>query len=125
MDLMQQADLRSLNQRNYRMNLQMIAINNVALFQWVGCMFGLIGAVLLALKLPASKWGFVFFLLSNVFLLGFAIETHATGLVVMQIGFTIANVVGVFEWLVAPIIRERRLTIPMAKLQSERPFLSW
>lgn len=68
--------------------------------QWVGCVFGLAGSLMLPLNRPWSGWGFVPFLISNVFWGAFAIATQSNGLLVMQVGFVVANVVGVCKWLV-------------------------
>jgi hypothetical protein len=70
--------------------------------EWVGCITGLIGAYLLALNNRYSGWGFVLFLLSNVAWIAFGLMSHATGMVVMQFGFTITSLMGVWKWLVVP-----------------------
>lgn len=67
--------------------------------EWGGCISGLIGAALLALHLPYSGWGFVFFLVSNAFWITFAALTRAKGLALMQLGFTVTSAIGTFNWL--------------------------
>lgn len=68
--------------------------------QWLGCITGVFGALLLALKIKHSGWGFVLFLVSNGFWIAFAIETSANGLLVMQLAFSITSAIGIFNWLV-------------------------
>ncbi len=70
--------------------------------QWGGCLLGLGGAGLLALKNRLSGYGFVLFLLSNIAWIAFGFLTQATGIIVMQIGFTLTSLVGVWQWLVVP-----------------------
>jgi hypothetical protein len=72
----------------------------IALFEWVGCLTGLCGSALLALNNKYSGWGFVLYLVSNVAWIAYGIATHANGLIVMQIGFTITGVLGIWNWLV-------------------------
>ncbi|GAB4129835.1 MAG: hypothetical protein Fur0040_12470 [Sideroxydans sp.] len=70
--------------------------------EWTGCIIGLCGAMLLAMNTRYSAWGWVLFLLSNAAWILFGLMTHATGLVVMQLGFTITSLMGVWKWLVVP-----------------------
>ena len=66
--------------------------------EWLACFAGLIGAALLAMNNRYSKWGFVAFLVSNLFWIVFGIHSEAWGLVTMQIGFTITSVLGILFW---------------------------
>lgn len=68
--------------------------------QWVGCAFGLCGASLLAMNNRFSGWGFALFLASNIAWIFFGLLAHATGMVVMQLGFTVTSLIGVWKWLV-------------------------
>jgi len=70
------------------------------MLEWCGCITGLMGAALLAAHNRYSGWGFVLFLISNVAWIGFGLLTHATGMVVMQLGFTLTSALGVWNWLV-------------------------
>jgi len=67
------------------------------LIEWIGCATGLCGAALLALNNRYSGWGFVLFLVSNVAWIYFGLLTHATGMVVMQVGFTATSLMGVWR----------------------------
>lgn len=81
----------------------MIAFTVVPLWilEWTGAGLGLVGAALLSLNLKASRYGWLFFLLSNFAWTAYGIKTGAYGLVSMQVGFTFTSLVGVYRWLVA------------------------
>lgn len=69
------------------------------ILEWSGAVMGLIGAWLLSCGGKKSGFGFVFFLLSNVFLITYAIMLESYGLLIMQLGFTVTSVNGVRTWL--------------------------
>jgi hypothetical protein len=71
------------------------------IFEWVGAGLGLVGAALLSLNLKASRYGWLFFLLSNFAWTAYGIRTDAYGLVAMQVGFTLTSLLGVYRWLFA------------------------
>lgn len=64
-------------------------------FEWAGAITGLIGSALLALNLPVSRFGWLMFLASNFFLLCFAYLSNHTGLLMLQVGFTLTSVIGI------------------------------
>jgi hypothetical protein len=66
--------------------------------EWSGCVLGLFGALLQALNVRFSAWGFVLFLLSNFAWLGFAYLTSTSGLSVMNIGYTATSILGIYRW---------------------------
>lgn len=66
-------------------------------FEWAGCATGLAGAVLLALNIPASRYGWALFLASNCFLLTFAYLAGLQGLFVLQIGFSMTSIIGIYR----------------------------
>jgi len=82
----------------------------IDLLQWAGCATGIIGSLLLALRITWSGWGFVFYVFSNAFWIAFGIATHAPGLVVMQCVFTCTSIAGVWFWLVLPYLEDRQKT---------------
>ncbi|MEQ1527347.1 MAG: hypothetical protein ABL911_11465 [Gallionella sp.] len=67
---------------------------------WIGCATGLLGAALLSMNNRYSGWGFVFFLVSNFAWMTFGLITHASSMVLMQIGFTGTSLIGVWKWLI-------------------------
>lgn len=70
--------------------------------EWSGAVMGLLGSVMLALKLDISGYGFVAFLISNLCWLAFGFKTRAWGLVTMQAGFTLTSLMGLYNWLIKP-----------------------
>ncbi len=86
--------LRSIRRRLYDMTA-------LSVLEWTGAMFGVLGALLLALHKPYSGWGFVAFLISNGCWLAFARLRRAPGLFVMQVFFTLISTLGVFTWFTA------------------------
>lgn len=68
------------------------------LYEFLGCAFGLLGALLLSLNIKCSGWGFVAFLGSNIAWISFALQKGIGGLLVMQIGFTVTSLIGIYRW---------------------------
>jgi hypothetical protein len=86
------------------------------IFEWLGCITGVIGSALLASNTTMSRWGFCWYLASNACWVAFAVSTAAWGLLTMQIVFTAVSIFGVFRWFVrrptrlidtAPSVRTR------------------
>lgn len=67
--------------------------------EWAGCCSGLVGAAVLALNASFSGWGFVLFLLSNMFWIAYGYMTGTKSLVLMQIGFTLTSMMGIWNWI--------------------------
>ena len=66
--------------------------------EWAGTATGLAGASFLALNVPWSGWGFVCFMFSNVFWATFAILRGYNGLLLLQAGFTVTSLIGIYRW---------------------------
>jgi len=69
----------------------------VAAFEWTGSLLGLVGAFLLATHSPLSRYGWVAYLGANVAMTAFAATIGAHGLLVQQLGFTIATMLGLYR----------------------------
>ncbi|MFC3110880.1 hypothetical protein ACFQAT_28515 [Undibacterium arcticum] len=67
-------------------------------FEVIGCIFGLLGALLLALNNRYSGFGFYAFLVSNLAWIGYAIVQSVGGLTIQHIGFSITSLVGIYRW---------------------------
>lgn len=65
----------------------------------IGAVSGVLGAILLAINIPASGYGFALFLISSISLSLFALDQKLRYLLVMQVVFTVINMVGVYRWL--------------------------
>ena len=74
-------------------------MNKTNTLEWAGCAFGLLGSLLLALNSAISGYGFIAFLLSNTCWILFAKRIKSKGLLLMQIGFTLTSVFGIYRWL--------------------------
>lgn len=75
-----------------------MGIIRLTTIEWSGSLLALIGSGLLASNTKASGLGFVFFAVSNIFWMMFAIQTHANGLLFMQCGFLATSIFGVYRW---------------------------
>lgn len=75
--------------------------------EWAGSLLGLLGAFLVARNDRWSGYGFIAFLASNVFLIGFALLAEKFGLLTMQLGFTVTSALGIYHWLIAGRTRSR------------------
>lgn len=67
--------------------------------EWTGSILALVGAVLLALNRPWSKWAWPLWVVSNISLMLFGLTIGAYGLAAMQGGFMITSFVGCKRWL--------------------------
>lgn len=67
--------------------------------EWVGGISGVAGALLLAMNIDSSGWGWVAFGVSNAAWIVYALERKAYGLLFMQAGFTLTTAIGMVRWL--------------------------
>ncbi len=77
--------------------LEILHTNILEILQWSGCVFGLSGALLQALNLKISVYGFVLFLLSNFAWIAAGYVSQVGSLSVMNIGFTVTSVIGIYR----------------------------
>ncbi|MBT7558751.1 hypothetical protein HN615_17760 [Candidatus Woesearchaeota archaeon] len=68
------------------------------IFEMVGAICGVAGAVLVSLNIPQSKYGFVLFLISSILLGVVSWQRNMQYLLTMQTVFFWINVVGVIRW---------------------------
>ena len=73
----------------------------IAWLKWIGTGAGLAGALVIALNLPFSGWGFVLFFVSSTTWLAAAILQRDTPLAVLSAGYTAVNILGMYRWLIA------------------------
>jgi len=66
---------------------------------WFGSIKGLLGSFLLALNNNYSGWGFIAFLVSNAAWLFYSVQTKTWSMCIMQIGFTLTSILGVYSWI--------------------------
>lgn len=92
------------------------------ILQWTGCAFGVTGATLLAMHTAKwSRYGWVLFLASNVFWIGYAMETNADALLLQQCVFTVTSLLGIYRW----ILRRAPDPVLLARNQRQKDGLSW
>lgn len=77
------------------------------LLGWAGAVTGVLGAFLLAIRSKYSKWGWVSFLVSNAFWLGFALESETTSLLIQTMAFTATTLLGLWQWIIKPALRHQ------------------
>lgn len=65
--------------------------------EFAGSLFGLVGAFLVALQVPGSEYGFVCFLISNLFFIQFSLSGRYYALLMMQLGFTATSLIGIYN----------------------------
>jgi len=71
---------------------------------WLGSILALMGAFLLATNSRFSAYGWIFFLLSNTAWIIFSIREDNAPLLLMNIGFTLTSLLGLYRCFVAPIV---------------------
>ena len=69
--------------------------------KWFGTATGLIGAVILALNLPISGWGWILFAASSATWTLAGVLMREASLVLLQGGFLVVDLVGIWRWLIA------------------------
>ncbi len=71
-----------------------------AALRWFGTVTGVVGALILALNIPVSGWGWLLFAISAAAwtVAGMVIRDHS--LVVLQGTFLVVDLVGIWRWLI-------------------------
>ena len=72
-------------------------MTGLSFFEWAGSVMGLLGAFVLATNSRFSCYGWLAFLVANVCMLVFAVNIHAYGLLLQQIGFTATSLLGIYR----------------------------
>ncbi|OWW18249.1 hypothetical protein AYR66_02405 [Noviherbaspirillum denitrificans] len=70
--------------------------------EWTGCVTGVVGSVMLAMRHAKAAWAFVLYLVSSCAWIAFGIMTEAPGLITMQVVFVGTALVGIYNWLILP-----------------------
>ncbi len=66
--------------------------------QYIGAITGMIGALLMALNIPASRFAYVAYMASNMAWLGYGYFAVVPGLVMMQSVFFVTTLIGLWRW---------------------------
>ncbi|MHB0927748.1 MAG: hypothetical protein ACYC3W_02335 [Candidatus Nanopelagicales bacterium] len=70
----------------------------VQIIEWIGAFLGMAGALALSWNVSWSKWGWVGFLASNLFLIALAIHKRMWGFLMMQLVFTYTSINGIVHY---------------------------
>ena len=76
-------------------------IKAMTALKWFGTALAVVGALVIALNLPFSGWGFVAFLVSSVIWTIVGVMMKEPSLVVLQGTFVAINLIGIYRWLIA------------------------
>ena len=68
------------------------------IFEMIGAIFGVAGAILVSINTPQSKYGFVLFLVSSILLGVVSWQRKMWYLLTMQMVFLGINIVGIYRW---------------------------
>ena len=68
------------------------------IFEMIGAICGVAGAVLVSLNIPQSKYGFILFLISSILLGIVSWQRKMQYLLTMQMVFLGINMVGIVRW---------------------------
>ena len=75
---------------------------NSLFVEWFGSITGIVGALLVALNIPLSGWGFVLFFSSSVSLTAYSLSAELYGIGLQQAVFSLINLLGIWRWLIKP-----------------------
>lgn len=90
-------------------------------FEWMGCVFGVAGALLLATNTSWSRYGWALFLAPNVFWIGYVVMGDAQGLLLQQVVFTGTSLLGVYRW----VLRPGTNLVTLERNRRQRETLAW
>lgn len=71
-----------------------------AALRWFGTITGVAGALVLALNIPISGWGWVLFGFSSLCWTIAGAVMRDYSLVVLQLAFLIVDLIGIWRWLI-------------------------
>lgn len=74
-------------------------MNKIKYCEWLGAALGVLGNLILATNIPQiAIWGFVSYMVSNVFLIIFAWQKRSWGIFAMCVTYSIINTYGILTW---------------------------
>jgi len=74
-------------------------MTKLSILKWVGAIWGIAGAILLAVNIPISGWGWVLYLVSSVAWVIAGVLMKERSLVIQSVVFSLLNLVGIIRWL--------------------------
>lgn len=79
----------------------------MGIWELLGALTGVAGAVLMASKCRYAGWAFPLWIVSGIAWGVFAISSETYGLVAQQVVFTAINIFGAYRWLAKPLLSLR------------------
>lgn len=76
----------------------------IKILGWLGAVLGPVGAILLALNIQISPFGYVFFLVGSASWVIYAASRRDKPVLVQSLQFTVINVVGLYNWVLVPYL---------------------
>lgn len=70
---------------------------SIKIVEWTGSVTALLGSFLLATHGSWADYGFIAYLISNFFLIAFAVKKRLFGILSMQFGFTATSIIGIMN----------------------------
>lgn len=67
-------------------------------FEWIGSLYGVLGALMISTNTRVSPWGWWLFLVSSLSLCCYAVLAQAWGLLLLNGCFVATNVTGLIRW---------------------------
>lgn len=68
--------------------------------KWLGTLSGIAGAILVALNMEVSGYGFLLFLASSLLWCAAGVVQRDDSLILLQATFVVINIIGIYRWLV-------------------------
>ena len=75
----------------------------LVILEWLACLLGILGAVLVAVKSPHAHWAWVLWFISNASWTIHGLNTGNYALALQQAAFLLTSAVGVWHWLLLPM----------------------
>ena len=72
--------------------------------EWIGCVCGIGGALLQALNIRISAWGFALYMASNISWITAGYFSHTAALSVMNMAYTVTSAIGIYRWRKSMVI---------------------
>lgn len=76
----------------------------IQLMGWLGVATSWLGAALLALNIPVSKYGYVLFFASSLLMAWYAFRKSDMPFVIQNLFFICVNALGCYRWVLLPTI---------------------
>jgi len=92
-----------------------MVLNPIDIAEWLGCLTGVIGSLLLAAKHRKAAWAFVLYFISSCSWILYGVMAGAPGLITMQIVFIGTALLGIYTWLIVPRIAGRNANTATAE----------